>query len=131
MVHFTFYLYLVVRWCPCWDQLVMVFVCGWVCVYVSTIKRKPLIGMTCKLAQSSTLCRSLLILGSNGQGSGLGLWSRQRTASPGCYLLYTANQSCRTRVLDLDSSRTRVRFLEDLDWTWTRRPRTWTRTVRT
>ena len=24
-------------------------------------------------------------------------------------------QSCRTRVLDLDSSRTRVRFLEDLD----------------
>ena len=37
-------------------------------------------------------------------------------------------QSCRTRVLDLDSSRTRVRFLEDLDWTWTRRPRTWTRT---
>ena len=29
--------------------------------------------------------------------------------------LYNGMQSCRTRVLDLDSSRTRVRFLEDLD----------------
>ena len=28
---------------------------------------------------------------------------------------FTRGQSCRTRVLDLDSSRTRVRFLADLD----------------
>jgi len=28
---------------------------------------------------------------------------------------YRQEQSCGTRVLDLDSSRTRVRFLEDLD----------------
>jgi len=41
-------------------------------VHVSTIKRKPLIGMTCSLAQqwSSTVCQSLLILVSKGQGSG-------------------------------------------------------------
>ena len=30
-------------------------------------------------------------------------------------MMNTAIQSCRTRVLDLDSSRTRVRFLADLD----------------
>jgi len=47
--------------------------CVWgVFVCVSTVKRKPLIGMTWNLAQkqSSTVCRSPLILDSKGQGSG-------------------------------------------------------------
>jgi len=33
----------------------------------------------------------------------------------GARCMSSNNQSCRTRVLDLDSSRTRVRFLADLD----------------
>ena len=41
-------------------------------MHVRTMKRKALIGITRNLAQlqSSTVCRSLLILGSKGQGSG-------------------------------------------------------------
>ena len=42
------------------------------------------------------------------------VWKQSYNACP--TVLYSIDQSCRTRVLDLDSSRsTRVRFLEDLD----------------
>jgi len=39
------------------------------------------------------------------------------TSAAMCFMSYQMceRQSCRTRVLDLDSSRTRVRFLADLD----------------
>ena len=55
------------------------------------------------------------------------VWKQSYNACP--TVLYSIDQSCRTRVLDLDSSRsTRVRFLEDLD---SKLPRTWTWRVRT
>ena len=62
---------------PCHDVCMCVCVC--VGVYVSTTKRKPLIGMTSNLAQSSTLCRNLFILGAKGQQSGLVLLRADQT----------------------------------------------------
>ena len=52
------------------DGFVMTWDCLFVCGYVNTIKQKPL-TMTWNLSQKkSSLCPSLLSLGSKGQGSG-------------------------------------------------------------
>jgi len=50
-------------------------------------------------------------------GTRLAIWGTVRAIIWGTIVAIweTVSQSCRTRVLDLDSSRTRVRFLADLD----------------
>jgi len=72
--------------CMCVCVCVCVWICGYVGLYVSTMKQKPLIGMNCNLAQSRHLCQGPLCLkgqGSLAQDQHFELWHQPPSSSSG------------------------------------------------